>query len=227
MLEYCFDKLEREFSMCWLILAKNHIFCLKACSFTIGLLFMLNLCFIKLECEISTCWSILAKSHVICLKTCNFMFGFPGRAQDDPKTPKTRPWHSQDAPKTCLRRLRDGSWGKIVQVRPRNAKTLKKPMDNHVFSFPKTCPRRPPRRPPKTAPRRFKTLTRRSKALQRRFQDVLRRLQDGPRSSQDGPRYFKIKPRGASGASERAQQVFQNCPTFLWLFTLDVSSTRL
>ena len=68
MLEYCFDKIEREFSRCWSILAKNHILCLKKCSFMIGLLFMWNYCFDKLEREFSRCWSILAKNHVISLK---------------------------------------------------------------------------------------------------------------------------------------------------------------
>ena len=84
------------------------------------------------------------------------VFGRPRRPQDAHKTPqdghktpqdatmtvqdgsKTRPRCSQDAPKTHSRRkLRQD-----VLLRPRNAKTLKKPKTNHVFSSPKTRPRR-------------------------------------------------------------------------------------
>ena len=75
------------------------------------------------------------------------VFGRPRRPQDGHKTPqdghktpqdatmtvqdgsKTRPRCSQDAPKTHSRRkLRQD-----VPVRPRNAKTLKKPMKHKVF----------------------------------------------------------------------------------------------
>ena len=43
MLEYCFDKLEREISACWSILAKNHIISSKKLQFYDRIIFYMDI----------------------------------------------------------------------------------------------------------------------------------------------------------------------------------------
>ena len=133
------------------------------------------------------------------------VFGRPRRPQDAHKTPqdghktpqdatmtvqdgsKTRPRCSQDAPKTHSRRkLRQD-----VPVRPRNAKTLKKPRTNIVFF-------------------RFQ---KRAQDAQRRPQDAPRCPQTAPKTPQDAPKTPPGRPRRAHDAPKmfprRAQDAFK------------------